>query len=144
MEETLEEVLGGYEAWSSEEDEDLSVRSPSMVGSSLSQSQVEEPISFTPVISSNPRCIYLVTYSRADALKVQSRKQFAEIVCAEFQRPVDGNNKIVSKWACAAEIHPNTDGFHYHLCIHLNRQRRFKQVALNLNIKHGICVDFQP
>lgn len=132
-----------------DEEAEMIAKSPSMVrlssNSHALKTKIPEPVNAsTPVIPNTPRTIYLVTYSRADAVKVQSRRMFADIICREFQRPSDGDNKVVKKWACAAEIHPNTDGFHYHLCIQLNRQRRFKQVALNLKLKHDICVDFQP
>ena len=33
-----------------------------------------------------PRTVYLVTYSQADVLKVQSREKFAEFVCTQFNR----------------------------------------------------------
>ena len=132
--------------------DEFTATSPCVVNLSRTTSERENTSSTSPVSNastssknaSNARCIYLITYSQADAVKVPSRQAFADIICAEFQQPVDGKQQIVSKWACAAEIHPNTSGFHYHLCIHLNRQRRFKQVAMNLNLKHGICVDFKP
>ena len=84
------------------------------------------------------REVYLVTYSRADVVKVQDRKRFAEIVCSEFNRDDD----VVQKWVCSAEMH-RKEGFHFHLAIKLNTCRRFRQVRLNLKKKHGIDVDFQ-
>lgn len=54
-----------------------------------------------------------------------------------------GANEIMKQRACAAEIHPNTDVFHYQLCIQLNCQRRFKQAAMNLKVKYAIYIGFQ-
>ena len=70
----------------------------------------------------NARTVYLVIYSQADAVKVSSREQFAKMVCDEFEREVDQESVIV-KWACAAEIHIRTRGFHYHLALYLSSQR---------------------
>lgn len=88
--------------------------------------------------SSHPRQVYLITYSQADVLKVQSRKKFAEIICNEFNR----EDNIVENWVVSAELH-RKGGFHYHLALKLKKQRRFKQVRINLKKHHNIDVDFQ-
>ena len=86
---------------------------------------------------SQPRTVYLVTYSKADVLKIQSRKQFAEIVAEQFNR----NGNIVLQWASSVELH-REEGVHYHLAIKLKAGRRFKQVKQNIHDSHGINLDF--
>lgn len=87
---------------------------------------------------SKPRQVYLVTYSQADVLKVQSREQFAHFVTSEFNR----DDSVVEHWVVSAELH-RQHGFHYHLAIKLNKQRRFKQVRNLLKKKYDIDVDFK-
>ena len=76
----------------------------------------------------NARQVYLVTYSRADAVKVHDRAHFGAIVEEEFNR----DDEVVAHWACGAEIHQKTRGFHYHLAINLKKRRHWMTVRDNL------------
>ena len=89
-------------------------------------------------LSLGPRQVYLSTYSQADVLKVQSRKQFPEYVCEEFNR----EDVIVKHWVVSAELH-RQNGIHYHLPIKLKKHRRFKQVRQNLKKSYDIDLDFK-
>ena len=60
--------------------------------------------------------VYLFTYSRAEALRVQNRKQFTEFACEEFNR----EDEIVEHWVESAELH-RQKGIHYHLAIKLKK-----------------------
>ena len=104
--------------------------SPQGIGSSPVKKKVDKP-------SSLVRKVYLITYSQADVLKVSDRNKFGELVAAEFNR----EDQVVENWVVSAELHRRS-GFHYHLAIKLNKQRRFKQVRNNLKKLHGIDVDF--
>jgi len=84
------------------------------------------------------RSTYLVTYSRADVVKVRGRQHFGEIVAEQFNR----NDDVVEYWACSAEIH-RVEGIHYHLSIKLSKKRRFAEVRNNLKKIHDIDVDFK-
>ena len=47
------------------------------------------------------RKVYLITYSQVDVLKIQSRKQFAELVVDQFNL----NGNVVQQWVSSAEMH---------------------------------------
>lgn len=84
------------------------------------------------------REVYLITYSRADVVKVAGRDKFGEIVTEQFNRADD----VVEYWGCSAEIH-RTVGIHFHLAIKLKTKRRFKEVRNRLKKLYHIDVDFQ-
>lgn len=67
--------------------------------------------------------VYLVTYSRAEVVKVPGRREFGEMVAKHFNRA----DNIVEYWGCSAEIH-RVEGIHYHLSIKLKKKRRFSEV----------------
>ena len=54
-----------------------------------------QPQAKKETLPNKARQIHLVTYSRADVLKVRRRKNFANIVSAEFNR----NDQVVHQWA---------------------------------------------
>ena len=85
----------------------------------------------------HPRKVYLITYSQADVLKIQSRKQFAELVVDQFNL----NGNVVQQWVSSAEMHRQI-GVHYHLAVKLNAARRFNQIRQNILKEHGINLDF--
>ena len=87
----------------------------------------------------NGRFIYLITYSKADLLRVASREKFAQIICDEFNR---NNDDVVLQWACCVENHTER-GVHFHMSIKLKARRRFGEVRDNLQSKYGICVNFR-
>ena len=62
-----------------------------------------------------PRSVYLITYSKADVLKVPDRKKFGEMIQNEFDPNSLG---IVIQWVSAAEMH-RLEGVHFHCAIKL-------------------------
>ena len=89
-------------------------------------------------LSLGARQVYLITYSQADILKVQSRKQFAAFVCEEFK----SEDQIVEHWVVSNGFH-RQKGIHYHLAIKLKKQRRFNQRRQNLKKGYDIDLDFK-
>ena len=136
---SLEESLAMEELTNDNFDMSLS---PCMISKTFSKSDSEESdieeVAVPQERPSKPREVYLVTYSQADVLKVQSREKFAEIVCAQFNR----NDNVVKQWVVSIELHRQS-GVHYHLALKLNCARRFKQVRENLKNINNIDVDFQ-
>ena len=70
------------------------------------------------------RSVYLVTYSQAEFKKFPSKEIFAETVPQFF---TSTNVKVV-QWTCFMEEHKSTGGNHYHMCIKLNRNKRWMPV----------------
>ena len=91
--------------------------------------------------NSNAKMNYLITYSGADVLKIKDREAFAEFVLQHFRDPKDEHD-IVDKWAVSAETHLQTRGFHYHMALGLNVQRRWKEIAARMR-KEGVPCDFR-
>ena len=90
-----------------------------------------------------PRCSFLITYAAADILKVGDRRQFEEMIAAEFDRnAVDGEESVVEKWAVGAELH-RSEGVHYHCALKLLKARRWRQVRLNVKRQIGVDLDFR-
>ena len=85
---------------------------PEEVDDSESDSEDFQPQAKKETLPNKARQIHLVTYSRADVLKVRRRKNFANIACAEFNR----NDQVVHQWAVSAELHREA-GVHYHLAL---------------------------
>ena len=90
---------------------------------------------------SNGKFTYLVTYSKADMLKCNSRLQFATMVCETFNQK-DDEDYVVSHWVCCVENHAR-EGVHFHLAIKLHKRRRFALIAQSLREKYKINVHFQ-
>ena len=87
----------------------------------------------------NSRSVYMITYSRADLQKVPNKEAFAEIITEAFNR--SGAAKI-KQYICCIEKHK--DGApHYHICIKLDRQKKWKAVRKYLDEKRGIKVNFR-
>ena len=82
------------------------------------------------------RTVYLVTYSQADVTRF-TRQSFAESVVACFN---EGRANVV-QWACSQENHA-IRGSHFHLCIKLDRLRRWLGVKRQLLRDHNISVHF--
>lgn len=87
-----------------------------------------------------PKCrsVYMITYSRADLQKVPTKESFAEIITEAFHR--SGKARI-KQYICSIEAHK--DGApHYHMCLKLDRQKKWKAVRKYLQDKKGIKVNF--
>ena len=80
------------------------------------------------------RSVYLVTYSQADLKKFASREIFAETVAQFFT----STNVRVVQWACSMEEHESTEGYHYHMCIKLNKNKRLMPVKQKMSQEHGV------
>lgn len=82
---------------------------------------------------------YLITYSQADLTKFATREAFGTAVEQSFN---EGASKIKSlHWVCSKENHVEK-GFHYHVAIKLDGNKRWlgsKNFLLNT---HGISVHF--
>ena len=89
----------------------------------------------------NVRRAYLVTYSRADQSKFPTRQSFGEQVVAYFNEK-STTKAAVEHWACSLELHENTSGVHYHLCVKLSGPKRWKSVKDNMMKNHGVVVNF--
>ena len=86
---------------------------------------------------SDQRSVYLITYSRADLSKVETREDFAQIWLQAF-----GENSV-QQWACCCEKHAEGDGVHFHLAIKFKKIRRWKKVKEDVIMEHGIVAHFQ-
>jgi len=107
---------------------------PSTVNADISGDEdelVEEP---TPPAN---RSVYLITYSKADLKKVESRQKYAEIVLQAFSK---GVAKVVQYAVCLEQHKDGTP--HYHMCLKLNKQRRWKGVRNILSSRYKINVNF--
>ena len=89
------------------------------------------------------RLVYLITYSRADELKIASREAFAEAVCDAF------SNLDVARvvhWVVSRELHNDAEGAefpaHYHMALKLDRRARWLRVRQSLQERHDIRVNF--
>lgn len=82
------------------------------------------------------RQVYLITYSRADELKVPSREAFVEIILNAF------GQENIQKYVCCAEPHAE-QGFHYHMAIKLVKDMRWMRVKNSIQNAHDIAVHFQ-
>ena len=89
----------------------------------------------------NVRRVYLVTYSRADQSKFPTRQSFGEQVVAYFNEK-STTKACVEHWACCLELHENTSGVHYHLCVKLSGPKRWKSLKDNMMKKHGVVLNF--
>jgi len=84
------------------------------------------------------RSVYLVTYSQADLEKFPSRAIFAETVANFF---TSTNVKVV-QWACSMEEHEITGGYHYHMCLKLNMNKRWMPVKQKMSQEYGVQLHF--
>ena len=84
------------------------------------------------------RSVYLVTYSQAEFKKFPSKEIFAETVPQFF---TSTNVKVV-QWTCFMEEHKSTGGNHYHMCIKLNRNKRWMPVKQKMPQEHGVWLHF--
>ena len=89
----------------------------------------------------NVQRVYLVTYSRADQSKFPTRQSFGEQVVAYFNEK-STTKACVEHWACCLELHENTSGVHYHLCVKLSGPKRWKSLKDNMMKKHGVVLNF--
>lgn len=83
------------------------------------------------------REVFLITYSQArpDVTK----ESFADIVTNAIE--ATGNEVVVEKWVCAKERH-RTDGFHFHMTVKLDRQKRWVRIKEYVTEHHGIVLHF--
>ena len=87
----------------------------------------------------NSRSVYMITYSRADLQKVPTKESFVELILEAFHR--NGTAKIIQYICC---VEPHKDGApHYHMCIKLNKQKKWKAARKYLADKKGINVNFR-
>ena len=82
------------------------------------------------------RSVYLITYSKADVEKIDTREKFANLFVQGF------GEDIIVQWVCACEKHKDGQ-LHFHLAIKLKRMRRWKAVKENISKNHSIVVHFQ-
>ena len=81
-----------------------------------------------PVIAvDSVRKVYIITYSNADT-DAFDRHSFAHTVVAAFE---ENTTSKVLQWACCMESHKE-GGFHFHMCILVNRSQRWLKVKMPL------------
>ena len=83
------------------------------------------------------RKVYIITYSNADT-DAFDRHSFAHAVVAAFE---ENTTSKVLQWACCMESHKE-GGFHFHMCILLNRSQRWLKVKNAIKDTYGIVVNF--
>ena len=83
----------------------------------------------------NGRSVFLVTYSQVDKVLCKDKEDFAPLVTEEFK------DCVVEQWACSEEKHKDGRS-RYHLCIKLDRIKRWKLVRQRIQAKYNICVNF--
>ena len=84
------------------------------------------------------RSVYMITYSRADLQKVPTKESFAEIITEAFHR---SSTARIKQYICSVEAHQ--DGApHYHMCVKLDRQKKWKAFRKYLDDKKEIKVCF--
>ena len=92
------------------------------------------------------RLVYIITYSRADTVKLLTRESFGEAVLKAWK--FCGIN--ILHWVVCIEAHANTDchsddqvnKYHFHMAVKLDKRGRWLQVKKYLNDKFGIQVHF--
>ena len=80
------------------------------------------------------RSVYLITYSRADIERF-TKENFAHIVKEKFEEA------HVLQWACCRELHRD-GGYHFHMCIKLNKIKRWLAIKQLIHEEHDIVVHF--
>lgn len=84
------------------------------------------------------RSVYLMTYSKADIVKVPDKATFIDIISDAYSKC--GTAKIV-QYACAMENH--ADGTpHYHMVVKLDKQKRWRGVRSYLSTHYGLQVNW--
>ena len=86
------------------------------------------------------RRAYLITYSQVDPEKCRSRERFVEIVLTAINARRAMNNNV-KEYACCKEDHIE-NGYHFHMCINLNRPMRWRNIKTNIEQTHNIVVNF--
>ena len=91
------------------------------------------------------RLVYLLTYSRADLERFDSRQSFASAVLDTWgtvtNSTIDHYVVCREKHAAHAQVE-NSNQYHYHMAIKLSRKSRWKAVRLALAQRFGIQVNF--
>jgi hypothetical protein len=94
--------------------------------------------------SRQQRLVYLITYSRADPQKVQSREAFGAIIVNAFEQLCVAR---VEYWVVSEEKHHDneeTSEFptHFHMAVKLTTQARWSRVRSHLQSTFNIQVNF--
>jgi len=84
------------------------------------------------------RQVYLITYSQADTSIFPTRRSFANAVTKHFATGMTS----VDQWVCCYEEHTKTGGWHYHLAIKLNKNKRWLAVKEAVQREYGVVLNF--
>ena len=84
------------------------------------------------------RSVYLLSCSQADFKKFPSTEVFPETV-AQF---LTSTSVKVVQWACSKEEHESTGGYHYHMCVKLNRNKRWMPFKQKRSQEHTAQLHF--
>ena len=98
----------------------------------MAQKQTDSVIAVDSV-----RKVYIITYSNADTYTF-NRQSFAEAIIIAFH---ESTTTKVEQWACSMESHKE-GGFHFHMCILLNKTQRWLKVKNAIKDRFGIVVNF--
>lgn len=104
------------------------------------ESVSEEPEESIQTVSMPINCVrsvYLLTYSQADLTKFPSRESFVTAVRNSF---ASGTARLL-QWCCSREPH-QISGFHYHMCVKLDRNQRWINSKTILQEEYGIAVHY--
>ena len=86
------------------------------------------------------RKTYLITYSEANYRKFPTREAVARAVLESFS---GSESKVkVKHWVCSKEPHEKTSGFHYHMAVKFDGNRRWKTAKNFLLDNYDISVHF--
>lgn len=87
------------------------------------------------------RSVYLITYSRAQPERIESRDSFAVKVLDSFENANPNTTSKVLQWVCSEEKHQD-GGIHYHMAVKLDRSRRWLKVRNYADKTHGVKLNF--
>ena len=83
------------------------------------------------------RKVYLITYSSANT-EVYDREKFSDMIVKCFEAVTTAK---ISQWACCMEQH-KVNGYHFHMCILLDKLQRWLKVKNYVQQKYGIVINF--
>lgn len=92
----------------------------------------------TSLQSRSVRTVYLLTYSKANPDICSTRQSFSDKVLEAFR----STGAEVVQWVCCQEEHKQNGGYHYHMAVKLQKQRRWSRVKSYLQNEFNIVVHF--
>lgn len=94
----------------------------SIMGEDIFETERFEDVTLPQLPSRSTREVFLITYSQS--ANHYTKESFSNIILQAF---LNSGNVVVEKWVCAKELHKNV-GFHFHMTVKLNKQKRWAAV----------------